>query len=72
MGTETYQPLYSSNIASATYDTDTSQLTMIFKSGDEYQYSSVPHSVFLGLQNALSAGEYFARQIKNNYNYEQV
>lgn len=72
MSVETYLPLYSSNIEQAVYDGDASELIVTFKSGDEYRYTGVPVEVYNGLKKARSAGEYFARQIKGLYPYEEV
>lgn len=69
---ETFIPRNSSHIAQADYDRDERTLTITFQSGDVYQYDEVPFEVFLGLQNAGSAGQYFHRVIKNNYAYEPV
>lgn len=68
---ETYAP-GSSNLETATYDSDVQDLTIAFKDGNEYVYHGVPYTVFLGLQNARSAGEYFFRQIRSVYSYEQL
>lgn len=68
----TDQPLNlrpSSNIASASYDPETQELTVEFVSGGEYVYSSVPSSVASGLAADSSPGGYFARQIKGRYSY---
>lgn len=62
----------SSNIGECTYDSETQELVVNFKSGSSYSYRSVPQSVWMGLQNASSLGEYFARQIKNRYIAEQI
>ena len=69
---ETYLPLYSSHIEKAAYETDTQDLTVTFKDGAEYVYRNVPQSVFDGLKKSRSAGEYFHRQIKGVYGYEEV
>ena len=69
---ETYQPLYSTNIERADFDPDEGTLQVEFKDGSTYLYRGVTRQVFDGLQRARSAGEYFARQIKNVYNGEQV
>lgn len=70
--TETFQPLYSSHIASATYDADDRSLQVTFTDGQTYEYANVPRETFLGLQNARSAGEYFNRQIKSRYSADAI
>ena len=69
---ETYQPLYSSNIIRADFDPEQATLLIEFTSGGTYEYRGISRETFLGLQNAQSAGAYFARQIKNRYPSEQV
>jgi len=69
---ETYIPRNSSHIAQAEYDREERSLTITFQSGDVYEYDEVPFDVFLGLQNAASAGQYFHRVIKDRFAYEQV
>lgn len=61
----------SSNIASASYDPDTQILTIEFRGGDTYEYTSVPPSTYEGLQRAPSPGRYWNFH-KESYNYEQV
>ena len=68
---ETFAPA-SSHIETATYDSEERDLTVTFKDGSEYVYHNVPQTVFLGMQNARSCGEYHARQIRGVYSYEQM
>ncbi len=70
--TETTNFPGSSDLVSATYDPEVEDLTIEFVSGDSYVYRNVPVSVYKGLQNAGSAGQYFYRQIRKRYSYEQV
>jgi len=51
----------SSVLASASYDDDTSELTVTFLNGREYVYSDVLESTYEGLINAESPGKYFAQ-----------
>lgn len=67
---ETFIPT-SSHLDRVDYDSETQELTITFKDGTEYLYRSVPNEVYLGLQHARSAGQYFDRQIKNVYAYEE-
>ncbi len=64
---DTYVPVTSSSIQSASYDADSGTLVITFTSGTRYRYSGVPQSTFEGLKNAASAGTYFARNIRNSY-----
>jgi hypothetical protein len=54
----------SSVIDRASYDASAKVLGIVFKSGKCYRYGDVPASVASGLGQALSAGEFFNRQIK--------
>ena len=71
-GPETTQFAGSSNLADATYDGDAEDLTITFRSGDQYLYRNVPPHVYRRLQTASSAGEFFSRQIKGVYAYERL
>lgn len=71
MALETFVPI-SSNIDRASYESETQVLRITFKEGNEYEYSSVPQSVWDGLKNAPSAGQYFYRQIRDRFSYTQV
>lgn len=59
--------LSSSALASASYDPDSEQLTVIFTNGRSYDFEGVPASVVEGLKHAGSAGTYFNTQIKGVY-----
>lgn len=77
---EVYAPIYSSNIETVAYEKvgdpdsgmEAGTMTVTFKDGSTYEYYNVPYAKFLGLQNAKSAGEYFWRNIRNVYAYEQT
>lgn len=61
----------SSNLASVGYDNQT--LEVEFKLGGIFQYYNVPKSVYEGLMNASSHGQYFDRNIiKAGYQYSKV
>lgn len=68
---ETTQFPGSSNLASASYDPDVENLTIEFLSGERYTYFNVPPATYRGLQTAPSAGQYFYRQIRSRFAYEQ-
>lgn len=64
----TYQnDLNSSFLESATYDSDTSVLTIKFKNGKEYPYADVPKEIYDDLITAESAGTFFSREIKSKF-----
>ena len=56
--------VHSSNLASVGYDPTSAALEVEFLDGRIYQYANVPRSIFSGLMNAASKGEYFDRVIK--------
>ena len=60
----------SSNIAHAGYDSG--NLYIKFNSGRTYLYTGVPIEKYTQLVNAPSAGKYFAAEIREFYEYEEV
>ena len=71
MSKETYIPR-STNIDEIVFDSDEQTMTITFKNGRAWTYSGVPQALFLGIQNAQSAGSYFIRHIKTSYPSEEV
>ena len=62
-----WQQLESSNLKRCAYDIETEVLQIQFQSGKVYSYSGVPASVYNGLLEASSAGQYFNNNIKGVY-----
>lgn len=58
------QKVDSSDLASVGYDPQAQTLEVEFNHGEVYQYYNVPKSVYDGLMNASSHGQYFDRNIK--------
>lgn len=58
-------PVSSSGIASVGYEGTTMYIR--FHSGGLYAYHNVPSSVYTGLMNASSHGQYFHAHIKRRY-----
>lgn len=58
-------PVSSSDIASIGYEGTTMYIR--FHSGGLYAYHNVPLSVYTGLMNASSHGQYFHAHIKGRY-----
>ncbi len=54
----------SSNLASVGYDAENQILEIEFNHGGIYQYENIPYSIYNGLMNASSHGQYFDRNIK--------
>jgi hypothetical protein len=61
------QPLRSSVLRSAGYDSATAMLELEFVSGDIYRYFAVPPSMFKALIDAESPGAYFNTHISDKY-----
>lgn len=61
------QPLRSSVLKAAGYDTATAVLELEFASGDVYRYFAVPPSVFRALVDDDSPGAYFNKHISDRY-----
>lgn len=68
----TLTPVTSSNLAAVGYDPATATLVVRFRSGDVYQYDSVPGSIYRGLMGAASLGGYFAAVIRHFYRYRRL
>ncbi len=62
----------SSNISSIGYDPETQVLEIEFHDGSIYQYDGVPQSVYEGLMNASSHGQYLHQHIKDRYSHRKV
>lgn len=61
----------SSNIVASTYDTNTEDLVLIFKSGTQYRYSNVSKSDYMRFEIAESQGKVFNTHIKK-YVFEKL
>ena len=61
------QPLRSSVLKAAGYDSATAVLELEFTSGDVYRYFAVPPSVFKALVDDDSPGAYFNKHISERY-----
>lgn len=66
------QHVKSSNIASASYDEESGELSVKFNSGATYVYSEVPLSIAIEFESAPSAGKYLDSMIKGIYPYKKV
>ena len=62
----------SSNIGRFAYKKDRKTLTVEFKNGGVYEYFDVPESIYNGMKNAPSKGQFLAQQIKGSYRYARV
>lgn len=72
MSLETFTFPGSSNLAAGSYDDATEELTIEFRSGEEYAYQHVPQGIVAGLRSAGSPGQYFHRQIRSRFGGTQL
>lgn len=62
----------SSNLKSASYNTETQDLTVTFNNGSIYVYNKVPWEIFTKLRMSESQGKYFNENISRKYTYNKV
>lgn len=54
------------------YDPKRHVLTIVYVSGNVYDYKNVPESVYRKMKAASSKGEYLNEHVKGKYPYEKV
>ncbi|MET3508569.1 KTSC domain-containing protein [Halalkalibacter oceani] len=64
-------PVSSSNLNSVGYDENTQTLRIDFHNGT-YDYYNVPRSVYDGLLNASSKGQFHHNYIKNDFRNNRI
>jgi hypothetical protein len=62
----------SSNLKSATYDTESETMSVTFNSGGIYEYSKVPWNKFTKFRLSESQGKYFNENISKNYTFKKI
>lgn len=62
----------STNLASVGYDRDARVLEVEFRTGSIYRYRAVPADVFADLMSAPSKGRFFAREIRDKYQFQRM
>jgi hypothetical protein len=62
----------SSNLKSATYNTEEKTLMVEFNNGAIYQYTEVPWEIFTKFRMAESQGKFFNTSISKTYKYQKV
>jgi hypothetical protein len=65
-------PIASSNIAAAGYDSSSETLEIEFTNGSVYQYYNVPSSIYEAFMAAPSKGSFLATQVKDRFPYARV
>ena len=64
--------IQSSNLQSASYNTEDETLQVTFKSGGVYEYYKVPWQKFTKLRMAESQGRVFNLNISKTYEYKKL
>jgi lysyl-tRNA synthetase class 2 len=59
----------SSNLKSASFNTENEDLTVTFNNGSIYEYNKVPWSKFTKFRLAESQGKYFNENIARSYKF---
>ena len=62
----------SSNIKSVSYDSDTKDMTTVFKGDSKYVYRDIPSDTYKKFTESNSAGKFFYSNIKNHYKYSKL
>ena len=62
----------SSNLKSASYNTEDETLSVTFKSGCSYEYYKVPWKAFTKLRLAESQGKFFNLNIAKTYEFKKL
>jgi hypothetical protein len=65
-------PVRSRMILGVRYNKRTRDLDVVFQTGGTYRYKRVPPSVYEGLLNADSHGQYMHNTILGKYDYERL
>ena len=71
-GKEILVEIESSNLKSASYNTEDETLKVTFKSGPVYEYYKVPWDKFTKLRMAESQGRFFNLNIGRSYEYKKL
>lgn len=61
----------STAIRSYSYNAESRELSVIFRSGGHYVYLDVPPDAFDALNAAFSKGEHFQSRIRSNYAFRR-
>jgi hypothetical protein len=62
----------STNLVSASYNTENEDLLVTFKNGAIYEYNNIPWNKFTKLRLAESQGKYFNEHIAKGHTYKKV
>jgi hypothetical protein len=67
-----YTSIKSTSLKSASYDTLSENLRVMFNNGTSYEYKGVPSKTFTKFRLAKSQGKFFNENISKNYTYKKV
>jgi hypothetical protein len=62
----------SSNLKSASFNTESEDLTVVFNNGSIYEYDKVPWTKFTKFRLAESQGKYFNENIAKTHKFKKV
>ena len=62
----------SSNLKSATYQTEEKTLSVTFKNGSIYEYYEVPWEIFTKLRMSDSQGKFLNTNVNKKFKYKKV
>lgn len=71
-GTKISVDIRSSNVKSASYNTETKLLTVVFNNGSIYEYENVSWELFTKFRMADSQGAFLNAKIKNTHTFKKV
>ena len=67
-----YTSIKSTSLKSASYDTLSENLRVMFNNGTTYEYKGVPSKTFTKFRLAKSQGKFFNENISKTYTYKKV
>ena len=67
-----YTSIKSTSLKSASYDTLSENLRVMFNNGTSYEYKKVPSQTFTKFRLAKSQGKFFNENISKKYTYKKV
>lgn len=71
-GTNININITSTNLKSASYNTETKVLKIIFNNNSIYEYNDVPWEIFTKFRMSESQGKYFNANIARKYTYKKI
>lgn len=71
-GTTINVDIKSSNLKSASYNTESKILTVTFNNGSIYEYYDVPWTIFTKFRMSESQGKHFNTSISKSYKYKKI